>query len=102
MGPSLLAPAGGWHAVHNGALQALTAMLYMMGPFGPPSRAVPADATSAGVAKKNSFGCQQKKSIFFIFQKKIAGAGTADPKNQNYIAIPFICHLWEHSLTTQS
>ena len=26
-----------------------------------------------------------------------AGAVMADPKNQNYIAIPFICHLWERS-----
>ena len=31
-----------------------------------------------------------------------ASAGMADPKNQNYIAIPFICHLWERSVTTQS
>jgi len=31
-----------------------------------------------------------------------AGAGDGDPKNQNYIAIPFICHLREHSVTTHS
>ena len=31
-----------------------------------------------------------------------AGASAADPKNQNYIAIPFICHLQEYSVTTQS
>ena len=31
-----------------------------------------------------------------------AGDGDADPKNQNYIAIPFICHLQERSVTTQS
>ena len=32
----------------------------------------------------------------------VAGAGDADPKNQKYIAIPFICHLRERSVTTQS
>ena len=25
-----------------------------------------------------------------------------NPKNQNYITIPFICHLWERSVITQS
>merc|ERR1711913_227001 len=36
MGPQLLAPAVGWYAVHDGALWAPTAVLYSMGPFGPP------------------------------------------------------------------
>merc|ERR1711895_393349 len=35
-GPQLLAPAVGWCAVHDGALRAPTAVLYTMGPFGPP------------------------------------------------------------------
>jgi len=32
----------------------------------------------------------------------VALTGDVDPKNQNYIAIPFICHFQERSITTQS
>ena len=45
--PSLLAPAGGWRTVHNGALRAPVGALYMIGPFGPPSRMALALAASA-------------------------------------------------------
>ena len=51
MGPSLLAPAGGWCAVHDGALQAPTVTLYMIGPFGPPLCMAPATGAGAGVPK---------------------------------------------------
>ena len=49
---------------------------------------------SASAAKKN--GSQLKKNILLPFSTP------NDPKNQSYIAIPFICHLWECSVTTQS
>ena len=73
MGPSLLAPAGGWRAVHDGALWAPTAMLYTMGPFGPPSRTVLRAAApimrGAAIpwaaplgAQKKNIGSQLKKS----------------------------------------
>ena len=109
MGPSLLAPAGGWRAVHDGALRAPAAMLYTIGPFGPPSHAVPAHGTGTSMPKKIKIGSRLKKKQFF-FQDffagtvpvRVAGAGTVDPKNQSYIAIPFICHLRERSVTTQS
>ena len=66
MDPSLLVPAGGWHAVHDGALWAPTAVLYKMGPFGPPSCMVPRGATTWRLCMaKKKIGSQLKKKIFF-------------------------------------
>ena len=116
-GPQLLAPAVGWCAVHNGALRAPAAMLYTMGPFRPPLRVVLRSAAAwrcrMTKKKKQIFWqpTKKKQKNFFFFQNYFllalvpvagAGAGDADPKNKKYIAIPFICHLRERSVTTQS
>ena len=99
MGPQLLALAVG-----------------LLGPFRPPLPcctlwgAPPCTAAVARVAppsgqKNFFFGSPLKKNKI---KKKlpvpvpVAGAGDADPKNKKYIAIPFICHLRERSVTTQS
>merc|ERR1712237_85339 len=94
-GPQLLAPAVGWRAVHDGALRAPAALLYTMGPFGPPLLcctqwgplgprccAVHDGALRAPIAhgaaqrrrmtkkKKKKIGSRLKKSNFFFFFAK--------------------------------
>ena len=64
MGPSLLAPVGGWRAVHDGALRAPAAVLYTMGPFGPPLRVAQAPALAAGAS------LPKKKLFFWLPTKK--------------------------------
>jgi len=87
------------------------------GPSGPHCRAVHDGALRAPIARGTT---TRPKTFFFIWQptkKKLffkkkflpvpvpvasAGAGDADPENKKYIAKPFICHLRERSVTTQS
>ena len=74
MGPQIIPPA-----------------VALLGPFSPP---------------KNIFFLKKKKfffaKIFLVCTFCAHVHAQKNAKNQNYIAIPFICHLHDRSVTTQS
>ena len=49
-----------------------------------------------------------KKTLFFlvaafhVHASHVHACAQKNAKKLNYIAIPFICHLYDHSVTTQS
>jgi len=57
-------------------------------------------AAHAAAKKSNKKIGSQLKQTFFCWLAPFATPN--DPKNQNYIAMPFICHLRGCSVTTQS